>query len=433
MANLFGEYELMAQSGLFDAAYYLGANPDVAAVSIDPLTHYLEKGAIELRNPSEAFDARFYVQQCRERGQQVENPLLHYIRTGAAQGLIPRPGEDSTVLARTDAGAASRPVTLNGPKLLLGLDRVRIQTGHGAARLSGLGWCLAASPIIQLEVKLGASGCRARYGLPRADVAQMYPQYLKADHSGFEFTLNLISEDQAGVVVELNFVAKTAQGDTARRSLPIDLVAIRAEARQQEPTTASFGDAAGFAGPPMQLCIDAAQVDDAGILHIEGWAVCLAPIDSVLVYIDEERLAAAEYGRLRDDVGANYRQYPNARDSGFAIHADVSSHSAGERLIKVQAIASTGISRETTLPLTFSGKRRTPSLRSDEIDSKVQCFCDLIEVTTGGRVSIKGWAVAATATERITVRLDFWSAEITGMVATSPGDRYGSQSRQQAR
>ena len=393
----------MARSGLFDAAYYLAANPDVVAVNIDPLMHYLEKGAIELRNPSEAFDAHFYVQQCRERGEQVENPLLHYIRVGAAQGLIPHPGEK--LLARTDASAPAQPIAVNVPKLLLGLDRVHILTGDGAARLTGLGWCLATSPIVELDVSLGQSACRARYGLPRADVAQMYPQYLKADHSGFEFTLNPISEDQAGIV-ELNFVAKTALGETARGSLPIDLVAIRAEAKQQGPTTASFGDAAAFAGPPMQLCIDAAEVDDAGILHIEGWAVCLAPIASVQVYIDDERLAAAEYGRLRDDVGANYRQYPNARHSGFAIHADISSYSAGERLIRLQAIASTGISRETTLPLTLSAKRRTPSLRSDDINSKLQCFCDLIEVTTGGRVSIKGWAVAATATERIMVLLD---------------------------
>ena len=52
MANLFSEYELMAQSGLFDPAYYLGANPDVAAVNIDPLMHYLERGCHERRDPS---------------------------------------------------------------------------------------------------------------------------------------------------------------------------------------------------------------------------------------------------------------------------------------------------------------------------------------------------------------------------------------------
>ena len=74
MANLFGEYELLAKSGLFDAEYYIRANPDIAALNVDPLMHYLECGATELRNPSDAFDARFYAELCRERGQPVDNP-----------------------------------------------------------------------------------------------------------------------------------------------------------------------------------------------------------------------------------------------------------------------------------------------------------------------------------------------------------------------
>lgn len=46
MANLFGAYELLAKSGLFDAEYYIRANPDIAALNIDPLMHYLKRGAM---------------------------------------------------------------------------------------------------------------------------------------------------------------------------------------------------------------------------------------------------------------------------------------------------------------------------------------------------------------------------------------------------
>ena len=35
--------------GLFDAQYYLAANPDVAAAGVDPLAHYLAFGAQEGR------------------------------------------------------------------------------------------------------------------------------------------------------------------------------------------------------------------------------------------------------------------------------------------------------------------------------------------------------------------------------------------------
>ena len=102
MSDLFREYALLVQSGLFDAEYYLRANPDVAALSIDPLMHYLEKGALELRNPSNGFDARHYVHILEQRGERVDNPLLHYIKYGATQGLTTRPenANDDRVIAQ---------------------------------------------------------------------------------------------------------------------------------------------------------------------------------------------------------------------------------------------------------------------------------------------------------------------------------------------
>jgi len=109
VTDLFGVYELLAQSGLFDAEYYLRANPDIAHLNIDPLTHYLERGAAELRNPSREFDARHYARQCRERGEPVENPLLHYIKFGAAQGLTPRPQKGTAARASGRRGGASTP------------------------------------------------------------------------------------------------------------------------------------------------------------------------------------------------------------------------------------------------------------------------------------------------------------------------------------
>ena len=41
MIDLLSECELLVQSSLFDAEYQVQANADVAAVSIDPLVHYL--------------------------------------------------------------------------------------------------------------------------------------------------------------------------------------------------------------------------------------------------------------------------------------------------------------------------------------------------------------------------------------------------------
>ena len=225
MADLFGDYELLAKSGLFDAEYYVKANPDIATLNLDPLMHYLERGGSELRNPSKAFDARFYVQLCQERGQRVENPLLHYIRFGAALGLAPRPNDAPVVHTMTDKGARPAILESEASDLLVHIDRIVVESDGDAARMSGVGWCLSANPIVELKIELGGRGARTRYGLPRADVAHSYPQYLKADHSGFEFTLTSIPEPLTGVV-DFLFTAKTSLG-TIQASVPIDVDATR--------------------------------------------------------------------------------------------------------------------------------------------------------------------------------------------------------------
>ena len=423
MASLFSNYRLVKDSGLFDEAYYCKAYPEIKEANLDPLLHYLETGAIELRNPSEAFDARHYAQLCRERGERVENPLVHYIEIGAAQGLTPFRHENSVFhAASSEKSVRLQPVTPEASDFQLNLERVGIELGRGSARLTGSGWCLAASPIITLGVSLGSTAARARYGLERADVAHEFPQILKADHSGFEFTLDPLPDELAGIV-ELTFTARTAFGEI-QRSVPIDLGALRESAKPSDAAAAPAADPRAFARPPMQLYIDSAEVDDAGILHVVGWAVCLAPIVSVQVFIDNKKLAAADYGQPRDDVASTHSAYPNARHSGFALHADVSSYGSGDRVIKVQAVASTGISRETLLPFTLSGARRTSVARRE--DSNVHHFCDLIEVTTGGRFIITGWAVGAAATERIAVLFDgheIGDAEI-GIERPDVGNRF---------
>ncbi len=46
---------------LFDAAWYLARNPDVAAEGLEPLAHYLEYGAAERRDPNPLFDTNWYL------------------------------------------------------------------------------------------------------------------------------------------------------------------------------------------------------------------------------------------------------------------------------------------------------------------------------------------------------------------------------------
>ncbi len=83
---------------VFDAAYYLDTNPDVAAGGADPFEHFLIFGVAEARNPAADFDIKFYTNRYAAQ-LGGENPLLHYLahrggdfapRRPEHEGLIPQ-------------------------------------------------------------------------------------------------------------------------------------------------------------------------------------------------------------------------------------------------------------------------------------------------------------------------------------------------------
>src|ERR1700688_1104862 len=188
MSSIFKNYLLVKDSGLFDEDYYFSAYPEIKTANLDPLLHYLERGAAELRNPSESFNARHYVQLCQARGEQVDNPLVHYIESRAAQG--------STAV-----------------DFVLHLECVEFESSQDASRLIGYGWCVTASDIVELEIRLDAARAIARPHLHRADVARKFPQFANADLSGFEFVLEPMTDKSLGLA-DLVFTAATALGDT---------------------------------------------------------------------------------------------------------------------------------------------------------------------------------------------------------------------------
>lgn len=95
-----GQALVVARSGLwpgvrrplFDPAFYLAANPDVAARRMRPFAHYLVHGGRAGRNPHPLLDEAFY----RDRhGEALAasglTSLEHYERVGAAAGFSPHP------------------------------------------------------------------------------------------------------------------------------------------------------------------------------------------------------------------------------------------------------------------------------------------------------------------------------------------------------
>lgn len=82
------QYRVIKKSKLFDVAYYLNTNVDVAKSKHNPIKHYLLYGSSEGRNPSRSFDNDFYLRRYPDVKENGMNPLLHYFLYGRNEGRI---------------------------------------------------------------------------------------------------------------------------------------------------------------------------------------------------------------------------------------------------------------------------------------------------------------------------------------------------------
>ncbi|MBV7496118.1 glycoside hydrolase family 99-like domain-containing protein [Pseudomonas sp. PDM24] len=78
--------QLVRDSVLFDADYYLTSNPDVRDQGIDPLKHYMLHGWRESRNPSGLFSTSKYLFDNPDVAAARVNPLVHYLKCGQVEG-----------------------------------------------------------------------------------------------------------------------------------------------------------------------------------------------------------------------------------------------------------------------------------------------------------------------------------------------------------
>ncbi|MGO9990993.1 MAG: glycosyltransferase family 9 protein [Steroidobacteraceae bacterium] len=203
MTILFGEYELLAQSGLFDPKYYLKSNPDIAALNVDPLLHYLEQGCRERRDPSAGFDTSHYLKLCNALGETPVNALAHYLTIGIKRGLTPKPGSKATGRRvqplRSQFGELNsslpevrelRDVAQQQIASMLSVDIPRIVGGAAEMPVRGglsiVGWGITAGGAAGVDIALdGVRITSARCGLRRPDVAAAHPDSADALLSGY--------------------------------------------------------------------------------------------------------------------------------------------------------------------------------------------------------------------------------------------------------
>ncbi|MGC9270947.1 glycoside hydrolase family 99-like domain-containing protein [Acidiphilium sp.] len=91
---------------VFNPAWYLEHNPDVAATRSDPFEHFCAFGVAESRDPAPDFDTGFYRTRYAE-DIGAENPLLHYIAHRGGRFLPRRPARERLIAGAIRA--ATRP------------------------------------------------------------------------------------------------------------------------------------------------------------------------------------------------------------------------------------------------------------------------------------------------------------------------------------
>jgi ADP-heptose:LPS heptosyltransferase/GT2 family glycosyltransferase len=226
MLTFFEQYDLLSRSGLFDAEYYAEHNPEVQAANLDPLLHYIEKGAREGRRPSEAFDVDFYLGQCGALGEQTDNALLHFLVRGAAQGLQPHRGRTEATTKPTEQLSSDSGIC----KIFVDIPQVSdgVVTSPVRGRLAISGWALARSGIAGIEIAIdGSHAISAHYGIARRDVAAAFPDWEDALSSGFtalippkalgngHHRITIAARDRTGRTEEVEFSVEAEQSERA--------------------------------------------------------------------------------------------------------------------------------------------------------------------------------------------------------------------------
>ena len=82
------QVQLVAESGVFDPAFYLEAYQDVADAGIEPALHFVLSGWSEGRDPSAQFSTKLYLENVEAAGKLM-NPVVHWMLIGRHRGLEP--------------------------------------------------------------------------------------------------------------------------------------------------------------------------------------------------------------------------------------------------------------------------------------------------------------------------------------------------------
>ena len=83
----FAEVDVVSESSLFEAGWYLERYIDLQQATIEPLEHFYTAGTDERRDPGPHFSLSGYCRRYPEVASSGQHPLVHYMAEGQAKGL----------------------------------------------------------------------------------------------------------------------------------------------------------------------------------------------------------------------------------------------------------------------------------------------------------------------------------------------------------
>ncbi len=266
------------------------------------------------------------------------------------------------------------------------------------------GWAIGPDPFTAIEIVIGNKRiARAKVGRYRPDVAELYPSIPHAEYTGFEAVLT--------------------QGDLPEGPCQVILMATSTTGKvfvKRYPLTGTDGQPAiGMAA--MRTHIERCEIDASGMLCVAGWAVAQAPVISVQLFGNGQKIAGTLPGLPRPDVAAMFPQYPNAERSGFFVTTTLPAAVRGSTgVITIEVLARDGtLRRVVTTPqrvrqITLSPAQ--PAISPPAAPAPVPAveekpaapedswfFCDVVDVDTTGRCQLSGWSAALAGLDSLTL------------------------------
>lgn len=95
------DVDLVAQSDLFDAEWYLAFYTDIASAGCNPALHFVTDGAYELRNPGPMFDSLEYHKTYPDVAAGQMPAFIHYLRNGRLENRQTFPVGEQGLTLRT--------------------------------------------------------------------------------------------------------------------------------------------------------------------------------------------------------------------------------------------------------------------------------------------------------------------------------------------